>query len=168
MEPNSGEKRWGFMGDNPLSWLTVALESEVLIAGLIFAVTTIVIALWVPGVLLPIAASSGALLDTWSATTAVTFGALAGSLIIFATTRHFARDRIPPGIARFLHRFETGFKSRGAWLVLGLRLIGAPHFLVSAGSAAMPVKTSSFALATLLGLLPAILLAAMAGSALGN
>ncbi|MGI8931922.1 MAG: VTT domain-containing protein [Sphingomicrobium sp.] len=156
------------MVDDPLSWLTVAFESEVLIAGVIFAGTAIIIALWVPGVLLPIAASSGALLDTWSATAAVTFGALAGSLIIFTTTRHFAQGRVPPRIARFLHRFEAGFKARGAWLVLGLRLIGAPHFLVSAGSAVMPVKTSAFALATLLGLLPAILLAAMAGSALGN
>jgi len=155
------------MLDQLLAGLPTLLENEALIAAALFAGTMIVVALWLPGVLLPLAASSGALLDVWSATAAVAFGALAGSMIIFATTRRFATGRVPRATEIFLTRFEARFKSHGAWFVLALRLIGTPHFLVSAASALMPIKASSFALATLAGLIPAILLAATAGSAIG-
>lgn len=149
-----------------LNWAPALLNNDALIALVLFAGTTIVIALWIPGLLLPIAASSGALIDTWPATAAVVFGALAGSMVIFATTRHFATGHVPARIADFITRFEARFESHGAWLVLGLRLVGAPHFLVSASSGLMPIKASSFALATLLGLFPAVLIGAAAGAAL--
>ena len=150
-----------------LSWASALLGNDVLVALLLFAGTAIVIALWIPGMLVPIAASSGALINVWPATAAVAFGALVGSMVIFATTRHFATDHVPARFAAFLTRFEARFKSHGAWLVLGLRLIGAPHFLVSASSGVMPIKASSFALATLLGMFPAVLIGAAAGAAIG-
>lgn len=156
------------MLDQLFAGLPTLLENEALIAVALFAGTAIVVALWVPGVLLPLAASSGALLDVWSATAAVASGALAGSMIIFATTRHFAKGGVPRRIECFLSRYETRFRTQGAWFVLGLRLVGAPHFLVSASSALMPIGARSFALATLLGLIPAILLAAIAGAAIGR
>ena len=155
------------MLDQLPDWIPALLDNDALIAAALFAGTALMVALWVPGVLLPIAASSAALLDVWSATAAVAFGALAGSMIIFATTRRFAKGRVPRRIEAFLARFEASFTSRGAWFVLGLRLIGTPHFLVSASSALTPIKASSFAVATLIGLVPAILLAAIAGSAIG-
>jgi uncharacterized membrane protein YdjX (TVP38/TMEM64 family) len=148
-----------------LSWVPALLENDLLVALLLFAGTAIVVALWIPGMLLPIAASSGALINVWPATATVVFGALAGSMVIFATTRQFAKGRVPHTIESFLARFEARFEAHGAWFVLALRLVGAPHFLVSASSALMPIKASSFALATLLGLTPAVLLAATAGSA---
>lgn len=156
------------MGSDLLSWVPALLENQLLIGVAFFAATTLFIALWVPGVLLPLAASLGALLDAWVAGAVVTFGALLGSMIIFATTRHFADGRIPPRIGSFLVRFEGRFKSRGAWFVLGLRLVGAPHFLVSSGSALTRIHPLSFALATLLGLFPTIILAAIAGSSIGT
>lgn len=141
-------------------------ENDVLIGLFFFAGTAIVISLWIPGFLLPIAASSGAVLDAWLGSTAVACGALAGSMAIFATTRQVGQDRLPARLLDFLHRFEHRFRSHGAWCVLLLRLIGAPHFLVSAGSALMPIRARYFALATLAGMVPAILLAASAGSSL--
>lgn len=155
------------MFDPLLADLPALLQNEALIALVLFAGTAMLVALWVPGVLLPLAASSAALLDIWSATAAVAFGALVGSMIIFATTRRFARGRVPPRIHAFLSRFESRFKTHGAWLVLGLRLVGTPHFLVSASSGLMPIKASSFALATLFGMFPAILIGAAAGAAIG-
>lgn len=149
------------------SWLPAVVENELLIGVAFFVATTLIIALWVPGALLPIAASLGAMLDAWVAAAVVSFGALLGSMIIFATTRHFAGDHVPPRIASFIKRFEARFKARGAWFVLGLRLVGAPHFLVSSGSALMRIRTLPFAVATLLGLFPAIILAAIAGSSIG-
>ena len=156
------------MFDDLLLWLPTLFENDVLLGLAFFAGTAVLIALWVPGFLLPIAASSGALLDAWWGTAAVACGALAGSMAIFATARHFGTERIPVPVADFLKRFEPRFRAHGAWCVLVLRLVGAPHFLISAGSALMPIRASRFAGATLAGMIPAILLAAVAGSAVAS
>lgn len=153
------------MIDLSFDWMPLLVENELLIAGLLFAGTAMLVALWMPGVLLPIAASSGALLNVWAGTAVVALGALAGSMVIFVTTRRLASDRVPARIAAFVTRFEASFHRQGAWMVFGLRLTGAPHFLVSSASALTPMRASSFALATLAGLAPAILIAALAGSA---
>ncbi|HXG80212.1 MAG TPA: VTT domain-containing protein [Sphingomicrobium sp.] len=141
-------------------------ENELLLAAIVLAVTTAVIALWLPGLLLPIAASSGAVMNVWIAAGVVSLGALAGSMIIFATTRRFAKGHVPERIAAFLQRFEARFHASGAWVVFGLRLAGTPHFLVSAASALSPMPARSFALATAAGMAPAILLATIVGSAI--
>lgn len=154
------------MIDDLLLSAPVILENDGLIGLLFFAGTAIVISLWIPGLLLPIAASSGALLDAWSGSAVVAGGALAGSMVIFATARHVGQDRMPTRLTGFLLRYDHLFRLRGAWCVLLLRLIGAPHFLVSAGSALMPIRARYFALATLAGIAPAIILAASAGSSL--
>ncbi len=150
-----------------LNWAPTLLQNDVLVGLLLFAGTAIVISLWIPGMLVPIAASSGALINTWPATAVVVLGALVGSMVIFATTRRFSPGHVPARFAAFLAKFESRFKSHGAWMVLGLRLAGAPHFLVSASSGVMPIRASAFALATLLGMFPAVLIGASAGAALG-
>lgn len=156
------------MDDNPLGLVPMLLENQALIALVVFAGTAIVVALWVPGFLLPIAASSGAMLSMWIAAAAVAGGALVGSMAVFAVTRYLLSDHVPRNIAGFLNRYEARFEARGAWFVLALRLGGAPHSLVSAGSALMPIRASSFALATLAGMSPTIILAAAAGSAIAG
>lgn len=50
-----------------LVWVPAFQENEILIGLLFFVGTAIDIALWIPGLLLPIAASSGALLDACGA-----------------------------------------------------------------------------------------------------
>ncbi len=142
------------------------LANEVLVGLFFFAGTAIVISLWIPGFLLPIAASSGAMLDAWLGTAAVASGALAGSMVIFATSRHVGRDRLPARLVGFLRKYEHQFQSHGAGCVLLLRLIGVPRFLISAGSALMPIRARYFALATLAGVIPTIFLAATVGSTL--
>jgi uncharacterized membrane protein YdjX (TVP38/TMEM64 family) len=156
------------MDVNPLGLVQMLFENEALIALLVFAGTALVVALWVPGFLLPIAASSGAMLSVWLAAAAVAGGALVGSMAVFAVTRYCLSDHVPHRIAGFLKRFEARFGAYGAWFVLVLRLGGAPHSLVSASSALMPIRASSFALATLAGMLPAIFLAAAAGAAIAG
>lgn len=151
------------MINDVLNWAPL-LANDVLVGLFIFTVTAIIVALWVPGFLLPIAASSGALLDTLWGSATVALGALVGSMVIFVATRHFGNDRVPAKITDFLTRFEQRFMLHGAWCVLLLRLIGAPHFLVSAGSALVPIRARYFALATLIGMVPTIFLAAAVGS----
>lgn len=141
-------------------------ESEVLVAGFFFVATAILIALCVPGVLIPMALSSGALLGGWGAAAVVALGAVAGSQLFFLSARSFAGDRLRARLGKRLEPFERRFAAHGTWYVIGLRLVGTPHFVVTAGSALMPIRSSSFAAATLLGFLPAIAIAAATGSAI--
>ena len=142
------------------------LDSELLLAGIVFIATAVLIALCVPGVLLPMAVSSGAILGAWDASAAVLLGAAAGSQLFFLAARHFAGERVRARLGERLQAFQERFADHGIAYVVALRVIGTPHFLVTAGSALTPIRASNFALATLLGFLPAVAIAAATGSAI--
>ena len=144
----------------------LALESKWLIAGLFFLATATLVGLSVPGVLMPMALSSGALLGAWEASAAVALGAVVGSQLFFLAARHFASDRIRQKLGPRFDSFQQRFATGGLWYLIGLRLLGAPQFLVTTGSALLPIRASSFAAATLIGLMPAIAVAAATGSAI--
>jgi uncharacterized membrane protein YdjX (TVP38/TMEM64 family) len=141
-------------------------DSELLLAAIFFLATAVLIALCVPGVLLPIAIGSGAILGPWGASAVVLLGALAGSQLFFLAARHFVGERMQARLGKRLHAFQDRFTAHGIWYVIGLRVIGTPHFLVTAASALTPMRSLKFAIATLLGFLPAVTLAAMTGSAI--
>ena len=139
--------------------------SEVLLACLFLAITAAVTAFGVPGVIVPISFSSGALLGGWFGMAVVIAGAMLGSHALFEVTRRWLAERLRRRWGERLAKFDTNIEKRGFYYPLGLRLAGAPHLLVTASSAVSAIRAGSFALATLLGFLPAITLAAMAGSA---
>jgi len=139
--------------------------SEVLLALVFLGLTAALTAFGVPGVIVPISFSSGALLGGWFGMAVVIVGAMIGSHALFAVTRRWLSDRFRRRWGERLAKLDTNIRDRGFYYLLGLRLVGAPHLLVTASSAVSAIRTRSFALATLLGFLPAITLAAMAGSA---
>jgi len=141
------------------------VESELALALAFLALTTALVAFGVPGVLVPISFSSGALLGGWFGMLVVIAGAVLGSHALFAATRHGLSDGLRRRWGERLARFDHDMEKRGFYYLLGLRLAGAPHVLVTASSALSSIRSRSFVLATLLGFLPAIALAAMAGSA---
>jgi uncharacterized membrane protein YdjX (TVP38/TMEM64 family) len=143
------------LADNPL-WL-----------GLTFIVlTATVVAAGVPGTMLPISFSSGMLLGGWLGMAVVVVGALLGSHAFFIATRRWFATHVRQRWGERLKRFDNKLERHGFFYVLGLRLVGAPHFLVNAASALSPIRARSFALATAIGFTPAVALAATAGSAL--
>ena len=146
-------------------FLASLLDSEVLLGFAFVAVTATLIALGVPGVLVPLSFSSGALLGGWLGMLVVVAGALLGSHAFFLATRRWLAAHVRLRWGERLHRFDGEIRRRGFLYVAGLRLAGVPHLLVTAASALSPIRHRSFALATLLGFLPAIALSAMAGSA---
>ena len=146
-------------------FLAALLDSEWLLGLAFVALTAVLIALGVPGVLVPLSFSSGALLGGWVGMVVVVAGALLGSHAFFVATRQWFAAHVRDRWGERLHRFDREIGKRGFVYVAGLRLAGVPHFLVTAASALSPMRHRSFALATLLGFLPAIALAAMAGSA---
>lgn len=145
-----------------VAWL---VANELLLALALLTLTAILVAIGVPGVLLPLSFSSGALLGGWSGMLVVIGGAVLGSQVLFVVTRRWPAQRLKQRWGTRLARFDRTMEQRGFLYLLGLRLVGAPHLLVTASSALSSIRARSFVLATLLGFLPAIGLAAMAGSA---
>lgn len=146
--------------------IAATFESDLVVGLLIFVVTAVLISMWVPGFVMPLAASSGALLNSWWGAAPVILGSLVGSMVIFFSVRRFGRERAPAKVVAFMSRYEIGDGTKGILSVLALRVIGAPHFLVSAGYALTPMETRPFAIATALGMMPAIIMATAVGSSL--
>ena len=127
--------------------------------------TAALVAFCVPGILMPTAIAAGALLGPWAGAALVIAGAVCGSQILFAASRRLAGDRF--------HRFgdklagvQSSLARHGLWYVVGLRVIGVPHFLVTVASASTPIRGRAFLAANALGFFPVLGLSAIAGSAL--
>ena len=145
----------------------LAFDGALLTAALIAAlwlVTASLVAAGTPGVIIPATLATEALAGPVAATATVSLGALGGSLLLFLAARRWGSPAIEARFGSRLEAFERRFAAHGLWYVVGLRLIGTPHMLVTVGSAMMPIRAPAFAAATFLGFLPAIALAAMAGS----
>ena len=151
-----------------MSDLVVTLEalfaSEVLLAFVLAGLTATLVACCVPGMIVPLSVSSGALLGGWEGAGVVTGGALAGSMALFLASRHLLQDRIRARWGNRLEKLERHVGKRGFFYVVGLRIVGVPHFLVTAGSALAGVRSRSFLAATLLGILPIIALSSNAAT----
>lgn len=148
-----------------LALLNPLLQSELALSLALFGLTAALVACCVPGMIVPLSVSSGALLGGWQGILVVTAGAVLGSQALFLVTRHLIRHRVKSRFGHRLAEFETHFARRGFFYVVGLRLVGAPHFLVTAGCALSPVRTRAFLAATLIGFLPVISLTSAVGSA---
>ena len=146
-------------------FLAVLLGSEWLLGLGFVALTATLIAFGVPSVLVPISFSSGALLGGWIGMLVVVAGAVIGSQLFFVVTRRWLAARIRRRWGERVAGFDRSISKRGFTYLLGLRLAGVPHLLVTGASAVSAIRARNFALATLLGFLPAIALSAMAGSA---
>lgn len=148
--------------------LTILLQglaqSELAMALVLCGLTATLVACCVPGTIVPLSVSSGALLGGPTGAMVVAGGALIGSQALFLVSRHFMRDRIKARLGQRLAKFEHHFARRGVLYVVGLRVAGVPHFLVTAGSALSPIGSRSFAAATLAGFLPVIAITSTAGS----
>lgn len=149
-----------------LPFLTVLVGSELLLSLAFLTLAATITAFGVPGVMVPISFSSGALLGGWLGMLVVIAGAVIGSHALFLATRRWLAEWIRRRWRDRIERFDRDISQRGFYYLLGLRLLGAPHMLVTAGSALSVIRGRSFVLATSLGFLPAITLASMAGSAM--
>jgi uncharacterized membrane protein YdjX (TVP38/TMEM64 family) len=141
-----------------------ALLTAMLVA-VLWLMTTSLVAAGIPGVLIPATLATEALAGPVAATVTVSMGALGGSLMLFAAARRWGAPKAAARFGRRLDTFGERFAAHGILYVIGLRLIGTPHVLVTVGSAMMPMRAPAFAMATFAGCLPAIALAAVAGSA---
>jgi uncharacterized membrane protein YdjX (TVP38/TMEM64 family) len=139
---------------------------EVWMAAAILGLTASIYASGIPGALLPISFSSGALLGGALGMATVAAGALAGALVLYALFVRGSQATLRQKYGDRLKRLDE-LASRGGILpIVGLRLAGVPHIAVTAFCALAAVGPRRYAMATFIGLSPAIALSATAGAAL--
>lgn len=131
-----------------------------------FALAASVYASGVPGTLLPISFSSGALLGWTLGMAAVGAGAMIGSLVLYRLLERGSRASLRQRFGDRLKRLEALAERGGILPLIGLRLAGVPHLAVTALCALSAVGPRRYAVATFIGIFPAIALSATAGSVL--
>jgi uncharacterized membrane protein YdjX (TVP38/TMEM64 family) len=127
---------------------------------LLYLLATLLTACSIPGTIIPMSLTGGLLLGPWLAVLTVTTGAVTGSLFLFALTRRFGAERLRRRFGNRLEPFEERLTRLGPYAVMALRVAGTPGTLITAGAALTSMARTPFALATLLGLLPSVALAA--------
>ena len=132
---------------------------------LLTGLTTILVTLSVPGTMAPVSFVSGAVLGVGGILVVVA-GALIGTHLLFLASRHFMADRLARRWGARIEAMRGHLERRGPAYVVGARLGGVPHVVVSAACAASPLTARQFLAASLLGMLPAITIAALAGTSL--
>lgn len=147
-----------------LAWLP--MNSVLLVAGATFLLTAVLMAFGVPGIIVPLSLTSGAMMDAEIAAAAVAAGGAVGAHAMFLLARTTLRERVRTKVGAKLHGIEQAFARRGAWYLLGLRLIGAPSVALTGACALLPIRQGTFALVSFAGFLPAAWLAASVGSAI--
>ena len=141
---------------------------EVWLAAAVLSLTASVYASGIPGALLPISFSSGALLGGALGMAMVAAGALIGSLVLYAPFERGSQATLRHRYAERLKRLDN-LASRGGILpIIGLRLVGVPHIAVTALCKLAGVGPGRYALATILGIFPAIALSHRWRRALGE
>ncbi len=140
-------------------------DSELVLALALLGLTTAVMATGIPWLLLPISFSSGMLLGGRLGVAVVLAGTVIGSQLLFMASRRWLAGPIRRRWGERLDRYDRELSKRGFAYLVGLRLMGAPNLLVSAACALSPLRARTFALATLLGIAPTIILAVTAGTA---
>ena len=154
----------GFVDLLSLDWIPV--HSALLVAGVTFGLAAVLMACGVPGIIVPLSLTSGAMLNAEIAAAAVAAGGTVGAHAMFLLARTSLRERVRARIGGRLDGMEQAFARRGALFVLGLRLVGAPSVALTGACALLPIRQSTFALVSFAGFLPAAWLAASVGSAL--
>ena len=139
---------------------------EVWLAAALLGLTASIYASGIPGALLPISFSSGALLGFALGTAAVAAGALLGALVLYALLERGSQATLRRKYGDHLKRLEDIVSRGGILPIVGLRLAGIPHVVVTALCAMGAVGIRRYAWATILGVFPAIAISAIAGAAL--
>lgn len=130
---------------------------------LIAAVTASLVAMSVPGAVNTMSFLSGLVLGL-AGVLVVVVGCAVGCHLLFLVTRRWLAERMRRRLGSRLDGVQEHLSRRGPLYVVGARLGGVPHLIVTAGCAATPITGRAFLGASMLGMLPAIVLSAVAGS----
>ncbi|HWK45102.1 MAG TPA: VTT domain-containing protein [Stellaceae bacterium] len=150
------------------AWLGEAVAQHgVLALAIYMLIYTTVVALSVPGGVI-LTLTGGFLFGTVTGTIATVISATLGATLLFVTARAGIGDHLRRRAGPMLGRFEAGFRRNAFSYLLMLRLLPlVPFFLINLLPAFLGVPLRTYVLATLLGIIPAVLVFASIGNGLG-
>ena len=120
-----------------------------------FLVYAGVVAFSIPGAL-PLSLTMGFLFGRWTGTLLVVVAATVGATIVFVAARYVFADAARKRLGEFGARINAGFTANAFRYMLFLRLVPVfPFFLVNLAPALSSIPVRTFALATLIGIIPA-------------
>lgn len=132
---------------------------------LLAAITASLVAMSIPGAVNTMSFLSGLVLGV-AGILVVVLGVAIGSHLLFLASRRWLGARLRRRFGKRMDGIQDHLGRRGPLYVVGARIGGIPNLIVTAGCAATPISTRAFLAASLLGMLPAICIAGLAGSAL--
>lgn len=113
--------------------------------------------------------AGGFLFGTAFGTVYVNIGATSGAVLAFLAARHLFRDAVERRFAGKLATIQRGFNQNAFNYLLTLRLIPLfPFFLVNLAAGLTRIRVPTYTLATAIGIIPASIVYANAGSQLGR
>lgn len=147
------------------SMLAVPL-GELWLALALLALTASSYASGIPGTLLPLSFTSGALLGGLLGAAAVATGAMVGAVVLYSLFERGSHCGIRRKYGKYLLRLDGLATAKGLAPIILMRLGGVPHLAVTALCALAGVGQRKYALATAVGVIPAIALSSIAGAAI--
>lgn len=113
--------------------------------------------------------AGGFLFGTALGTVYVNIGATSGAVLAVLAARHLFRDAVERRFAARLDTIQRGFSQNAFSYLLTLRLIPLfPFFLVNLAAGLTRIRVSTYTAATAIGIIPASIVYANAGSQLGR
>ncbi|MCF7820908.1 MAG: TVP38/TMEM64 family protein [Mariprofundaceae bacterium] len=113
--------------------------------------------------------SGGFLFGTWFGTAYAMFGATIGATALFLVARTSMGDFLKAKAGPWLSKMQDGFNENALSYLLVLRLMPLfPFWLVNLAPAFLGVSLRVYLIATLVGIMPATFVYALAGSGLGS
>ncbi len=112
---------------------------------------------------------AGALFRFWLGAGMVSLASTTGATLAFLGSRYLFRDWVQRRFGARLEVINRGVERDGAWYLFTLRLnVVVPFFLINLGMGLTPMRASTFALVSWIGMLPATLVIVNAGEKIGE
>lgn len=155
------------LSENRQVLLAWCADNRVIAAAAFVAAYAVIVALSVPGAVW-MTIAGGFLFGPVMATLYVVIGATLGACAIFLAARYALADYLHSRAGPSVRRMEKGFRENAFSYLLVLRLVPIfPFWLVNLVPAFLGVRLGTFALGTLLGIIPGTFVYALVGNGLG-
>ena len=132
----------GWYANSPVFFLLVAFVIYVVATGLSLPISTILSLryAWILG---------------WVAVPLLNLAATSGATLAFLSARFLFRDWVQNRFADKLKTINRGFEKDGAFYVVSMRMVAIfPYWIVNLVLGLVPIRTSTYFFATMIGMLP--------------
>jgi uncharacterized membrane protein YdjX (TVP38/TMEM64 family) len=148
---------------------SMLLQKPLLTIGGFMLLYVTLLSIWVPGALVTMSFTAGALFGLGTGTLIVCLASVAGSALTFLVSRYLIRDWVQKRFARGLSWIDRGIAGDGPFYLLTLRLTSiVPPLIINIGMGLTAMKLRTFALVSALGAIPTTMLYVNAGTQIAS